>query len=271
MSPQTPPAYFIPGLGPIPIKEENKQMTTGNSTNRMKYLGVEMLRKDAIKSSKPEVGLFRGLRERSDGKGVDAKNIKLILLGTKGKENDLMALNLAVFNVLSIKMMYSDTKELIVFKNNDVDQGKAIELLEVALEEFQKEKRMVDNDPEIVDIKTFENVPKEFFAPQKNADVGNNYGYGVGGGMYGGGGGTYQGNNNSDWKKKQEEREAEKERQEKLRQTPSTIKRTSELPSLKVLNAIKKKVAAIASGEYDNALVDPDPTDTVEEKKTAVK
>ena len=122
-------------------------MTTGNKTQRLKYLGVEMLKTDANKSSKPEVGLFRGLRERSDGQGVDAKVIKMILLGQKDKENDLKALNLDLFNVLSLKMLYGDTKELIVFKANNADQDKAMELLESALKEFQKEKRMVDNDP----------------------------------------------------------------------------------------------------------------------------
>jgi len=240
-------------------------MTIGNKAGRLKYLGVEMLRKDATKSSKPEVGLFRGLRERSDGEGADVKSVRLILLGTKDKENDLKALNLAVFNVLSLKMLYDEIKELIVFKDNDVDQGKAIELLEIALGEFQEEKRMVDNDPEIIDIATFKDVPKEFFSVGKSkTSLGTNmnaYGYGAYSGQ------NYQGNN-SDWKEKQEKREAEKKRQENLRQTPTIIKRASDLPSIKVLNAIKKKIAAIKAGEYKGTLVDPDPEDTVEEKQT---
>jgi len=240
-------------------------MTTGNTTHRLKYLGVEMLKDDAIKSTKPEVGLFLGLRERSDGKGAGAKTIKLILLGVKDKESDLKALNLAVFNVLSIKMLYNETKELIVFKNNDADQKKAMELLEVALEEFQKEKRMVDNDPEIVDIKTFDDVPVEFFSPQESKNkTGVNGNYSGYNSMYGG----QQNYQNDDWKKKQEERELEKKRQEKLRWTPFIIKRKGELPALKILNSIKKKVAAITAGEYEGTLVDPDPEDTVEEKKT---
>ena len=244
-------------------------MTTGNQAQRMKYLGVEMLKKDATKSSKPEVGLFRGLKHRSDGKGAAAKTIKLILIGTKDKENDLKALNLAIFNVLSLKMLYGDTKELIVFKANEADQSKAMELLEVALEEFQKGKRMVDNDPEIVDVTTFEDVPKEFFAPQENtngvAGVTNNYGYN---GMYNTQ--SYQGNDG--WKKKEEERKAEKARQEKMRWTPTIIKRADDLPTLKVLNAMKKKVTALTAGESTEPLVDPDPDDTFvgEKKSTAL-
>jgi len=235
-----------------------------NRTQRLKYLGIELLKKDATKSSKPEVGLFRGIRERSDGEGTTAKHIKLILIGSKDKENDILGLNTAVYNVLSLKMLYGDTKELVVFKNNNADQEQAMDLLETALEEFQKEDRMVDNDPEIIDISTFEDVPTEFFSPQtktSSVGAGNNYGYT--GGVYGGACGY----NDTEWQKKEAARKKEKERQEKLRRTPTMIKRKGELPALKVLNAMKKKVAAIAAGEYEFELPDPDPDDTFEDGK----
>ena len=236
-------------------------MTT---TKRLKYLGVEMLRADATKSSKPEVGLFRGLRTRTDGEGKDAKILRMIILGTKDKENDIRALNLDVFNVLSLKMSYGDTKELIVFKANGSDQKKGMQLLEIALAEFQKEKRMIDNDPEIIDVKTFGDVPKEFFSSEEKKS-GVNYNYG---GMYGGNGNcNFQ---TTDTGKEQEEkRKKKKVLEDKMRQTPTLIKRKSikELPTLKVLNAMKKKVVAIASGDYEHKLVDPDPKDTFEDEK----
>jgi len=241
----------------------------GNRTQKLKYLGVEMLKKDATKNSTPEVGLFRGIRERSAGEGTAAQTLKMILIGAKDKENDVRALNLEIFNVLSLKMLYGDTKELVVFKASDADQKEAMDLLEAALKGFQEEKRMVDNDPEIVDIATFEDVPQEFFSPQetKKANTGtqsNNYGYGVGGmGACG-----YQ---DTDWKAKQAEREEKKKKEDEMRWTPTLIKRKGALPALKTMNALKKKIAAIAAGEYDVPLVDPDPEDTVDEdgKKTA--
>jgi hypothetical protein len=240
-----------------------------NKSKRLKYLGIEMLKKDASKSATPEVGLFRGLRERSDDSGTEAKTIRLILLGTKDKENDLKALNLAVFNVLSMKMLYGDTKELIVFKANDADQTAAMELLEASLKEFQEEKRMVDNDPEIVDISTFDDVPQEFFSPKKETkSTTQSYGYGntYGGMGTGGANGTYQ---NDDWKAKQAERDKQKEKEEKMRWTPFLIKRKTEIPQLKILNSIKKKVLALAAGVYEEAYIDPDPEDTfTEDKKT---
>ena len=211
-------------------------------------------------SSVPETGLFRGFRERSDNSGEAAKVIKLILLGVKDKENDLKALNMAVFNVLSIKLMYGDTKELCVFKQSEADQTAAVEILEEAFAEFQKDKRMVSNDPEIIDVSTMDDVPDEFFSPKKketktNTGTTHNYGYGCG----------YQ---NNDWKKKQEEREKQKAKEEKMRWTPFLIKRKGDLPQLKTLNALKKKVVALAAGEYEEAHGDPDPKDTFEEKKT---
>ena len=238
-----------------------------NRTQKLKYLGVEMLKKDATKNSVPEVGLFRGIRERSDNSGETVQSLKMILIGTKDKKNDIKALNLAVYNVLSFKMLYGDTKELVVFKNTEADQKQAMELLEAALKEFQEAKRMVDNDPEIIDTETFEDVPQEFFSPQEEKkkatthQAGTNYGYGMGGCGY----------QDTDWKKKQAEREAQKKKEEKMRWTPTLIKRKGELPALKVMNALKKKIAAIATGDYEFDLVDPDPTDTVEEddKKTA--
>lgn len=260
------PISSIPGFNLLSTQEAKGKMTTGNEAQRMKYLGVEILRKDATKTSTPETGLFRGLRERSDGEGSAVKTIKMILIGNKDRENDLKALNLAVFNVLSIRMLYGDTKELIVFKNNEADQGKAIELLEAALEEFKGENRMVSNDPEIVDIATFEDVPKEFFVAQENKAstviAGSNSGLG----------GVYNTNNfqNDDWKKKEDERKKEKDRQEQMRWTPTIIKRIDELPTLKLLNVMKKKVIALATDEPISPLVDPDPDDTfVDEKKTS--
>ena len=243
-------------------------MTT--TAKRLKYLGVELLKKDATKSSKPEIGLFRGLRVRSDGEGETAKILRMIVLGAKDKENDIRALNRAVFNVLSLKMLYGDTKELIVFKANEVDQLKANQLLEVALEEFQKEKRMVDNDPEIVDVKTFEDVPTEFFAETKKTTTTGVPG--VGSGTYGNMYNHCNYQNGSDWKQKEEERKKQKALEDKLRQTPTLICRIDrdDLPAVKILNAMKKKITAIASGDYDHELVDPDPGDTfIDGKKSS--
>lgn len=240
-------------------------MTTRTGSETLKYLGVEMLNKDADKSSIPEVGLFRGLKERSSGEGAKAKSIRLILLGTKDKINDIEALNLDTFNVLSIKTMYGETKELIVFKNNTTDQKLAKDLLTQALKEFREEKRMVDNDPEIIDISTFEDIPSEFFSPnnqQKKTNDGND--------MWNRShqNTRYKSPNVTDWEKKEAARKALKVKEDKMRQTPTQIRRVGDLPTLKILNLIKKKMNNIDDDEYVIELIDPDPSDTFDEKKS---
>ena len=233
---------------------------------KLKYIGVEMIKKDATKSTTPEVGLFRGFRVRSEDKTENPRTITLILLGVKDKENDIVALNTEIYNVLSIKMMYGDTKELIVLKHSNADQDAAKDILEEVVAEFKEQKRMVDNDPEIIDVGTFDDVPEEFFSPKKetkaagSATTSNNYGYG----------GVYSHNTNSDWQKKQAEREAKKKEEEKMRWTPFLFKRKGELPGLKAMNAIKKKISQIGTEEWVETFKDPDPKDSfIDGKKTA--
>jgi len=190
----------------------------------------------------------------------------LLLLGDKEKETDLTALNMEVYNVLSLQLMYGDTTELIVLKNNQADQEKAMELLRKALKELQDEKRMVDNDPEIVDITTFKEVPKEFFIKKEEKKVTTTHSYN--GGAYGWDGYNYNHNNTTDWEKTRKEREEKKKKEEKMRWTPTLIKRDGKLPEMKFLNAMKKKVAMIAAGDYEFELEDPDPEGASEDKKT---
>jgi len=243
-------------------------MTEQKKTRSLKYLGIELLQKNATKSSVPKVGLFRGIKVRSNKIKGETKILKLILTGFEGKENDLTGYNADMYNVLSLKMMHGDTKELIVFKATEADQTVAMEMLNTALDEFKEEKRMVDNDSEIVDIKTFKDVPAEFrdgTTQSKTTNVGTAHKTSSYGGIYNHG--SY---NSEEWKKKEEERKKEKERQEKLRWTPTLIKRESDLPTLKVLNAMRKKVNAIAKGEYKVELEDPDKSEK-EGSKTEAK
>ena len=150
----------------------------------------------------------------------------------------------------------------------NADQVKAIDMLGIVLEEFQKEKRMIDNDPEIIDVKTFTEVPEEFFSKEK--DKTNNAAANTGvynyGNMYNSNNCGYQSN---DWQEKEAKRKKQKALEDKLRQIPTLIKRKDVqlLPELKILNRMKRKIAAIASGDYEFKLIDPDPKDTFEDEK----
>jgi hypothetical protein len=114
-------------------------------------------------------------------------------------------------------------------------------------------------------VETFDDVPKEFFAPQEEKKTStyqsqNTYGFGGYGNC---------GYNDNDWKKKQEEREKQKKKEEKMRWTPTLIKRKGDLPALKIMNALKKKIVAISTGDYEDPLpfLEGDPEEK-DDKKT---
>ena len=60
--------------------------------------------------------------------------------------------------------------------------------------------------------------------------------------------------NNSDWEKKAAERKKREEEEDKMRWTPTLINRKGDCPALKELNILKKKLAAIATREYESEL-----------------
>lgn len=222
---------------------------------RVKFAHVEILRTGAGRQAEPLEGLFLGLKTRTDV--VKNKNVasKFIMLGNKEKKNDLRTLNLDSYNILSLTMKYAGTKELIVFKADDIDQTKAIETLAGLVEELRKDKRMARSDPELVDIETYNEVPGDLAKSTgaKTTLVGDNYDYTGANTGFG-----RCGYNNENWKVKQEARKKEEERQDKLRWTPTTIKREGEKPALKMLNLMKKKISQIASGDYEYELPDPE-------------
>lgn len=222
---------------------------------KIKYVGIELMRADAKSTDTPETGLFRGIRTRTDGDVT----LTLILLGHKDKPDNIRGLNAAVFNLMTLMFMYGQTKEMIVFKNDDADQLQGVELMGAVIEQLKEDKLMLVNDPEIVDVSKYEEVPTEFFSPKTD-----NKTNGVGSGVYSKTGGT--GTSPTNWQKKQEEEKIEKERQEKMRWTPFKLERKGDLPALKDLNIIKKKVLMLAAGEYEKELP-PIPGDEDEEEE----
>lgn len=235
---------------------------TMSDKSKIKYAYVEALKKGATRATTPESGLFMSLKIRSEKKGQQAQIVKFLVLsnGVDKKEN-LSALNLDdAYNVMSIKMQYGDTKELMVFKANDVDQEKAVETLKTIVRELTAESRMVINDPEIIDIETYTELPAGLDGKSK-IKTGTVGGAGAGGAAdsskcyrTGIGGLNNCGYDSDDWNKKQEAKAAEKKRQDEMRETPTMIQRDGEKPQLKQLNLMKKKVAMILAGEYEAEL-----------------
>jgi TfoX/Sxy family transcriptional regulator of competence genes len=229
-------------------------------SGKLKYVGIELMRKDAKSTDTPETGLFRGVRTRSE----EGKTLSLILTGLKDKPNDIRALNTEVFNVMTLMFVYGDNKEMVVFRNDETDQKQAQELLTGIVEQLKSDELMLKNDPEIVDLEKFEDVPGEFFAPKKKGTTGTTS-------TYRAPGTSATAGSQTEWQKTQAAKKKEEEQQEVQRWTPFMLSRgKKDKPLLKDLNIIKKKVQSLAAGDYERELPDPAPVEKEKEKKTQV-
>lgn len=226
---------------------------------KLKYVGLELMKKDAKSTDTPEVGLFRGTRTRTEGDVT----LALILLGDKETPDAIRGLNSEVFNIMTIMLKHGQTREMIVFKNTAEDQKEADGMLEVIIESLKKDGLMLESDPDIVDTEKYSEIDEEFFGAKKSINKTTNYS--TGGRANTGTTGT------TDWQKKQEEEKKEKARQEKLRWTPFSIKRNGDAPAIKDLNLIKKKIAALAAGDYEYELPKTPGDDKDKKTKAANK
>ena len=264
---------MVPGHKHLTVKKEDSMVDLNKGTEKVKFAHIEIIRKEAVRSDEPRAGLFCGLRVRADGKDKERKTSKFILLGDQKTPSDIRTFNLDKYNIMSTTLKYGDTKELIVFKADEFDQKQAMEVIVGLLTELRENKYMVDNDPEIVDVTKYVDVPDDLGGDRKKTTISstprtNNYSYPY----------TGCGYNNDDWKKKQEERKKQEELEKKMRWTPTKIAREGDMPNLKMLNLMKKKVLQIATGEYEYQLPEvkgddgkePIPTTVVEDCATCI-
>jgi hypothetical protein len=206
----------------------------------IKHVVVEIVKKDATVNAKPEIGLFRGIRVRSEKVGDTVRDLlTLIMISDAGKKNEISGFSTCWYKILSIRLKYGTKKELIVFKTSEEDQKNAYDVLNGALATIRAEKKMLDNDPEIIDIDKYTDVPY---------DVLNRPGSATG---YNRNVVTTPANTSTfDYEAKRKKDEAEKAAQEEKRYSPFLIKRQGDLPSLETLSSMKKNVLAIAAKKY---------------------
>jgi hypothetical protein len=239
-------------------------MTTELVPAQINYAVVELLHKNADINTKPELGLFRGLRLRTEKQQTTEAQTKigllnLILLGQTGQNNTLNGFSHDFYKVMSIRLGYGTTKEFLIFKQSEDEQKQAVEILGAILESLRLDKKMLENDSEIVDLDKYKDLPYDL---EKATATTNTTHMGVGG-VYNNYGNRNVSTAGTDWEKKRKEEEAEKARQEKLRYTPYLIKRVGDLPTSQTIQAMKKKVMDLVPGEYKAA-----PLPIVKEKTT---
>jgi len=238
-------------------------MTTVLTPAQINYVVVELLHHKADINTKPELGLFRGLRLRSEKQQTDTQTkvalLNLILLGQAGQNNSLNGFSHEFYKVMSIRLGYGSTKEFLIFKQSEDEQKQALEILGAILDSLRSEKKMLENDSEVVDLDKYKDLPYDLEKATTTTDASK---AGAGYNSYANRNVSTAVGGTTDWEKKRKEEEAEKARQEKLRFTPYLIKRAGDLPASQTLLAMKKKVIELASGEYN-----PAPLPEIEEKK----
>lgn len=126
----------------------------GNTTQEVcktSYVYLEMI---LNKDTKYDVvaGLFKGIIEKDDDKFV-------LLHGLKDSTN---VLNLKFFNVMMIEELEDDYKNMIYLNSEVSDQKMAMEEVEKLYSKMLEAGMGLENDPRILDIKKFKNVPKEY-------------------------------------------------------------------------------------------------------------
>lgn len=125
----------------------------GNTTQVCKtsYVYLEMI---LNKDTKYDVvaGLFKGIIEKDDDKFI-------LLHGLKDSTN---VLNLKFYNIMMIEELEEDYKNMMYLNSEESDQKMAMEEVEKLYSKMLGAEMGLENDPRILDIKKFKNVPKEY-------------------------------------------------------------------------------------------------------------
>ncbi|MGD9161256.1 MAG: hypothetical protein PVG39_22780 [Desulfobacteraceae bacterium] len=132
------------------------------------YVGIELIKRSVPTHENVRKGLFLGIRERSIVfPDKSTKHVKLIMLGDKAKPDSLTALNVEIYDILSIEIGFHNKKELLVAKKLEDQQKEAMDVLEQIIEAFDENGWMANNDPEIIGI--YSHIkPPDYFSTSKD-------------------------------------------------------------------------------------------------------
>lgn len=123
------------------------------------YVAVEVIENPGLKVTQIECGLFMGILTHSSNTSKEAHFIAL-----QTAESAVRLYNLNEFNILSIEALSSDMNYLTVFRNTDLDQNKAVEILHEVVKEMGANNRLFDTTPkcELIDVDSYSNFPAHF-------------------------------------------------------------------------------------------------------------
>lgn len=122
-----------------------------HNTFKVRYAYVEMI---LNKETKYDViaGLFKGIVEK-DGASF------ILLHGLKGAT---AVLNTDFYNIMSIEVLEEDYKYMTYLTCESTDQELAFQMLDELYADFMKHDFGLKNDPTIIDIEKYSEVPKDY-------------------------------------------------------------------------------------------------------------
>ncbi|MEA3296158.1 MAG: hypothetical protein U9Q27_03420 [Patescibacteria group bacterium] len=128
----------------------------------IEYVAIEIIdKKDSPKNYKIITRLFKGLAT------IENNGIKQLFALTAESNDTTDIYNFKYYNIMTLIVLGKDTKTITYFTLNAEDQKIALKALETIVAKMCTENRMLENDPDIIDISTFKNIPDNIKKSQK--------------------------------------------------------------------------------------------------------
>ena len=130
----------------------------------IEYVAVEIIDKKASPENCEIItGLFKGLAI------LESNDVKQLFILVAGPKDAVDIYSLKYYNIMTLIVLGKDTKAMTYFTLSIEDQKTAIETLKTIVVKMYAENRMLEHDPDIIDISTFKNVPDDIRKTHKTA------------------------------------------------------------------------------------------------------
>jgi len=127
---------------------------------KIKYVAVEIIKKDSTAAIDIECGLFMGIIKKLSKKNIEDSFLTLIL-----SEDSIKLYNVTEYAIVTIDIVDVDTRYFTVFTNEASDQKVALKLLKRVVNIMTNDNRLYSNDhnKELIDVDTYKDFPATVF------------------------------------------------------------------------------------------------------------
>lgn len=137
-----------------------KQLVT--IPKNIEYVAVEIIdKKGTPEDCKIITGLFKGLAT------LENNNTKQLFILMTGPDNAVDIYSFKYYDIMTLIACGKETKAMTYFTLSTDDQKHALEALKNIVIKMYAENRMLEHDPDVIDISTFKNIPDNIKRLQK--------------------------------------------------------------------------------------------------------